>query len=280
MVSADSELTPRYPSDLSDEEWEILKQILMELDPYTRGRPRKSEQREILNAIFYLNKTGCQWRYLPKDFPSYKLVNYYYNEWTDNRLLEKINTALRECLREQRGRAARPTGAIMDSQSVKGTQESSVESGFDGGKLVKGRKRHIIVDTMGCVLIAWVHAANIFDGTAARHVITHLFAQLQTVKIMWADSAYSGVDLFEFVQPQFHCHLEVVRRKKGVKGFHLLPRRWVVERTFAWLGRSRRLGKDYERKPTSSAAQVYCASGRLLLRQICNNQTPYKLAVS
>lgn len=100
MVSADSELTPRYPSDLSDEEWEILKQILMELDPYTRGRPRKSEQREILNAIFYLNKTGCQWRYLPKDFPSYKLVNYYYNKWTDNRLLEKINTALRECLRE------------------------------------------------------------------------------------------------------------------------------------------------------------------------------------
>ena len=278
MVSGNCELTPRYPSDLSDEEWGILKQLLAELDPYTIGRPRKSDQCEILNAIFYLNKTGCQWRYLPKDFPSYKLVNYYYNKWTDNRLLEKINTALREQLREQRGRSASPTGAIIDSQSVKGTQESALESGFDGGKLVKGRKRHIIVDTMGCVLVAWVHAANIFDGTAARYVVTKLFSRLQTVKIIWADSAYSGDEFFDFVRLQFQCHLEVVRRKKGVKGFHLLPRRWVVERTFAWLGRSRRLGKDYERKPISSEAQIFFASGRLLLRQICNNQTPYKLA--
>jgi len=121
-----------------------------------------------------------------------------------------------------------------------------------------------------------VHAANMFDGKAARQVITNLFLLLHTVKIIWADSAYSGAQLLDWVSYQFECVLEVVRKKKGLQGFHVLPRRWVVERTFAWLGRSRRLSKDYERKPTSSEAQVYLASGRLLLRQICNNQTPYK----
>ena len=179
----------------------------------------------------------------------------------------------------KKDRTPDPTGAIIDSQSVKGTPESSVESGFDGGKLVNGRKRHIIVDTMGCLLVVWVHAANIFDGKAARQVISHLFLLLQTVKIIWADGAYSGAELLEWVSSKFDCALEVVNKEKGAQGFHVLPRRWVVERTFAWLGRSRRLSKDYERKPTSSEAQVYLASGRLLLRQICNNQIPYEVVV-
>lgn len=278
MPSNNLESLVRYPSDLIDEEWEILESILEELEPYTTGRPRKTDLREVMNAIFYLNKTGCPWRYLPKDFPSHKLVNYYYNKWTDNRLLEKVNAELRRRFREKKGRTPDPTGAIIDSQSVKGTPESFVESGFDGGKLVKGRKRHIVVDTMGCLLVVWVHAANVFDGKAARQVITNLFLLFQTVKIIWADSAYRGAELLDWIASEFACTLEVVRKKKAGKGFHVLPRRWVVERTFAWLGRSRRLSKDYERKPTSSEAQVYFASGRLLLRQICNNQTPYKLA--
>jgi putative transposase len=280
MISEKIPSAVRYPSDLIDEEWEVLKSVFEELEPYTTGRPRTIELREILNAIFYLNKTGCPWRYLPKDFPSYKIVNYYYNKWTDNRTLEKVNTALRQHLREKRGRNPDPTGAIIDSQSVKGTPESYVESGFDGGKLVKGRKRHIVVDTMGCLIVVWVHAANMFDGKAARQVITNLFLLLHTVKLIWADSAYSGAELFDWVSDQFECILEVVRKEKGLQGFHVLPRRWVVERTFAWLIRSRRLNKDYERKPTSSEAQVYLASGRLLLRQICNNQTPYKLRIN
>jgi putative transposase len=273
------DLPARYPSDLSDEEWEILQPIFEKLEPYKTGRPRKADLREILNAIFYLNKTGCPWRYLPTDFPSYKLVNYYYNKWTDNRMLERVNTALRQRFREKKGRNPDPTGAIIDSQSVKGTPESFVDSGFDGGKLVKGRKRHIIVDTIGCLLVVWVHAANVFDGKAARQVITNLFFLFQTVKIIWADCGYSGAELLDWVCLQFKCDLTVVRKKKGTQGFHVLPRRWVVERTFAWLGRSRRLSKDYERKPTSSEAQVYIASGRLLLRQLCNNQIPYELAV-
>jgi putative transposase len=266
----------KYPSDLIDEEWKIIKKIIDEFEPYTTGRPRTVDLREILNAIFYLNKTGCQWRYLPNDFPSYKLVNYYYNKWTENNLLIKVNTALREILREKNCRNPDPTGAIIDSQSVKGTPESAIDSGFDGGKLVKGRKRHIVVDTMGCLLVVWVHAANIFDGTAAREVITRLFILLQSVKIIWADNAYAGAELVKWVLEQFDCALTAVKKKKGVKGFHVLPRRWVVERTFAWLGRSRRLSKDYERKTTSSEAQVYLASGRLLLRQICNNQIRYR----
>lgn len=266
----------RYPSDLSDEEWEVLRAVFEELEPYQTGRPRQYDLRDILNAIFYLNKTGCPWRYLPKDFPSYRVVNYYYNKWTNNRMLEQVNLALGQRLREKKDRSPSPTGAIIDSQSVKGTQESGFESGFDGGKLVKGRKRHIIVDTIGCLLVVRVHAANMFDGKAARQVITNLFLLLQTVKIIWADSGYSGTELFNWVSSQFACQLEIVKKKKGVKGFHVLPRRWVVERTFAWLGRSRRLNRDYERNPTSSEAQVYLASGRLLLRQICNKQIQYE----
>ncbi len=279
MVSEKTQSAVKYPSDLIDEEWEILQPIFDKLEPYTTGRPRTTDLREILNAIFYLNKTGCPWRYLPNDYPSYKLVNYYYNKWTDNGTLEKVNTALRQHLREKKDRNSDPTGAIIDSQSVKGTLESYVQSGFDGGKLVKGRKRHIVVDTMGCLIVVWVHAANVFDGKAARHVIANLFACLHTITKIWADSAYSGTELFDWVFIRFRCILEVVRKENGLKGFHFLPRRWVIERTFAWLVRSRRLSKDYERKPTSSEAQVYLASGRLLLRQICNNQTPYKLAV-
>ncbi|WP_081763639.1 IS5 family transposase [Imhoffiella purpurea] len=266
-MTTDTTHTPvRYPSDLSNDEWAIVEPILNELDPYTTGRPRESNLREILNGIFYLNKTGCPWRYLPKDFPSYHLVNYYYNKWTHRGILEQVNVALRVRLRQQKGRDPDPSGAIIDSQSVKGTPESSIESGFDGGKLVKGRKWHIVVDTVGCLLVVCVHAANIFDGKAARQVLEHLFVILQSVKIIWADCGYSGRELFDWVLAEFNCILEVVKRQKGKKGFHVLPRRWVVERTFAWLGRSRRLSKDHEREPRSSESQVYLASSRLLLR--------------
>ena len=276
MTSDNIDTPVRYPSDLSDEEWAVIEPILNELYPYTTGRHREADLREILNAIFYLNKTGCPWRYLPKDFPPYTLVNYYYNKWTHSGLLEQINAVLRARLRTRQGRDPDPTGAVIDTQSVKGTQESSVESGFDGGKLVKGRKRHIVVDTMGCLLVVCVHAANVFDGKAARQVLSQLFVLLQRVTIIWADCGYSGHDLFDWVASQFNCILQIVKREKGKNGFHVLPRRWVVERTFAWLGRSRRLSRDYEREPRSSESQVYLASSRLLLRQICDNQIAFE----
>jgi putative transposase len=275
MTADQQPAVQRYDSDVTDDEWALIGPIIQGMQKSRKGRPLEVDLREVLNAIFYLNKTGCPWRYLPTDFPHYKVVNYHYNKWRRDGTLKLVNSLLRELAREKAGRKPEPTAAIIDSQSVKGTPESADESGFDGGKLIKGRKRHIVVDTMGYLLVVLVHSAGINDGKAAPDVLRKLFEATDTIRKIWADCAYIGEELRDWVLEQFQCALTIVARQAGTRGFKVLPRRWVVERTFAWLVRSRRLSKDYERDPNSSAAQVYIASIRLLLRNLCDNQVPY-----
>jgi putative transposase len=249
-----------------------LEALLNEVDPYTTGRPRKVDLRERFNAIYSLNKTGGPWRYLPKDFPSFTRVSDYYQKGLDRNIWEKINTKTRPILRKESGRNENPSAGIIDSQPVKGTPESTLESGLEGGKRIQGRKRPTVVDTLGGLLVVGVHAATIDEGRAARGVFIALFALRDTVKKIGAEGAYSGAELMAWVKVQFDCVLEVVEKKKTGQGFQVVPRRWGVERTLAGLSRYRRLNRDYERNPKSSESRVYVASSRLMLRRLCKNR--------
>ncbi|TVQ95203.1 MAG: IS5 family transposase [Chromatiaceae bacterium] len=267
--------TWRYDSDVTDTEWYILGPLIESCQTRRRARPLETDLREILNAIFYLNKTGCPWRYRPKDFPDDRTVNDHYNKWRQDGTLAAVNDTLRELARTQDACNPAPTAAIIDSQSVKGTPESALDSGFDGGKLVKGRKRHIVVDTMGDVMTVRVHSAGINDGQAALAVLETWFQTNDNIRRIWADSADIGHALHAWVLERFQCVLHVIAKQAGTRGFKVLPRRWVVERSFTWLIRSRRLSKDDERLPNFSEAQVELASIRLLLRRLTDNQIAY-----
>jgi putative transposase len=252
----------RYPSDLSDAEWNIIEPLLPD-DKYKLGGPQKTPLRDIMDAIFYINRTGCQWRYLPNDFPPWQTVYYHYDKWRRRGVWQRINEALGKKNRAKEGRNENPSAAIIDSQSVKGTPESGAESsGYDAGKQVKGRKRHVIVDTLGTLLEVLVTAASVQDREGAKELLLKLRKQLQTVQLIWADSGYSGA-LVSWVKEHIRAILLIVKRLKAA-GFHVLPRRWVVERTLAWISRFRRLCKDYERKAYNAESMVYIASIRRL----------------
>lgn len=254
-----------YETNLTDAQWALLQPLLPR--PSKRGRP-PTDRRLVIDSILYIVKSGIPWRLLPVGFPVWKTIHSIFRKWTLDRTWETLNDRLRALAREQQDKRCRPTGAILDSQSVKSDGHGGTV-GYDAGKKIKGRKRHLLVDTLGLVLGVLVTAANVPERAGAQSLLGRVLIWFTWLRRMWVDGGYSGPDFSAWVKT-IHPKLEVevVKRSDDVSGFKVLPKRWIVERTFGWLMRHRRLVRDYERCETSAESWVYIAMIRIQLRRL------------